>query len=70
MRFWKPADGMEPFIQFGSNCKIATGHAEWRLVRLGVRKASAPKPTAPFKITMSEPWPFVRPGLKYKPTRP
>lgn len=68
--FWKLADGTEPFIQFGSNCKNATGRAEWRSVRLGVRKASAPAPAAPVKITMSEPWPIVRPGLKYKPTRP
>ncbi len=68
--FWKPADGTEPFIQFGSTCKNATGSAEWRSVRLGVRKVSSPVAAAPVKITMSEPWPILRPGLKYKPTRP
>ena len=68
--FWKPADGTEPFIQFGSNCEHATGHAEWRSVRLGVRKVSAPVAAASVKITMSEPWPILRPDLKIKPTRP
>jgi hypothetical protein len=67
--FWKPADDAEPFIQFGSSCKIATGDAQWRAVRLGVRKA-APPAAAPVKIRMSEPWPIQRPDLKTKPTRP
>lgn len=67
--FWKPAEEAEPFIQFGSTCKLATGDAEWSSVRLGVRQASAPA-AAPVKITMSEPWPILRPDLKTKPTRP
>lgn len=68
--FWKPAEETEPFIQFGSSCKVATGDAVWRSVRLGVRKAAAPAAAAPVKITMSEPWPILRPDLKTKPTRP
>ncbi|HEV7405840.1 MAG TPA: sialidase family protein [Chthoniobacteraceae bacterium] len=67
--FWKPADSAEPFIQFGSTGKVATGDAQWRAVRLGVRKAAAPA-AVPVKITMSEPWPIQRLDLKTKPTRP
>lgn len=68
--FWKEAASSEPFIQFGSNSEKATGSAEWRSVRLGVRKAAAPPAAAPVKITVSEPWPITRPDLKIKPTRP
>jgi acetyl esterase/lipase len=68
--FWRKAPTLDPFIQFGSNSEKATGHAEWRSVRLGVRKTAAPQAAASVKITMSEPWPITRPDLKTKPTRP
>ncbi|MBL8826297.1 MAG: hypothetical protein JNM18_04880, partial [Planctomycetaceae bacterium] len=68
--FWKPAADAEPFIQFGSTSKVAMGEAEWKSVRLGVRKRSTPHVSDPVKITLSEPWPIPRPELKHKPTRP
>ncbi len=68
--FWKPADGATPFIQFGSTSEVATGAAEWKSVRLGVRRRSASRVLDPVKITLSEPWPIARPELKHKPTRP
>ncbi len=70
--FWKSADNVEPFIQFGSTCRRGQGDAEWRSVRLGVRRASRPvsAAAAPVKIKPSEPWPISRPDLPIKPTRP
>lgn len=68
--FWKAAPDSEAFIQFGSTCAKGTGRAEWRSVRLGLRKMEAPAKPAPVKITLSEPWPITRPDLKKKPTRP
>jgi hypothetical protein len=66
--FWKPADSPEPFIQFGSSAKAATGEAVWSAVKLGVRKASAPLPPDPVKLTISEPWQIPREDVKQ--TRP
>jgi acetyl esterase len=68
--FWKPAENAQLFIQFGSNSKGAKGDAQWRSVRLGVRKAAAPPAAPTAKITLSEPWPIARPDLERKPTRP
>jgi len=58
--FWKAADSPEPFIQFGSNAKTATGDAVWASVKLGVRKATAPPPAIPIKLTSGEPWAIPR----------
>lgn len=58
--FWKRADSPEPFIAFGSSAKTATGEALWASVKLGVRKASAPPPPDPVKLTVSEPWDLTR----------
>lgn len=66
--FWKPADSREPFIQFGSSAKTATGEAIWRSVRLGVRKPSGPLPQEPLKITASQPWDIRRDDVRQ--TRP
>ncbi len=66
--FWKPADSPEPFIQFGSSAKVATGEAIWSSVKLGVRKAAAPLPPDPVKLTISEPWLIPREDVKQ--TRP
>jgi hypothetical protein len=66
--FWKKADLSEPFIQFGSSAKAATGEAVWQSVKLGVRKASAPLPPSPLKITVSEPWEIKRDDIRQ--TRP
>lgn len=67
--FWKPAEPAEPFIQFGSSAKTATGTALWQAVRLGVRKrTAAPQPPPPVKITVSEPWQIPREEVKQ--TRP
>ena len=66
--FWKPADSPEPFIQFGSSAKTATGDALWASVRLGVRKASAPLAPDPVKITVSPSWEIPRDGVHQ--TRP
>lgn len=68
--FWKKVTSPEPFVQFGSNSEKATGHAEWRSVRLGVRKAAAPQIASPIRIRMSKTWLITRPDLKTKPTRP
>jgi len=54
--FWKAADSPEPFIQFGSSAKTATGDAVWASVKLGVRKPIAPLPTSVVKVTTGEPW--------------
>ena len=67
--FWKAAPSAEPFIQFGSNARYATGDAEWAFVRLGVRKAAAPAEKNPLKVTISEPWPIPR-DINPKQTRP
>lgn len=66
--FWKKADSPEPFIQFGSSAKAATGDALWSSVKLGVRKATAPLPSSPLKITVSEPWEIKRDDIRQ--TRP
>jgi photosystem II stability/assembly factor-like uncharacterized protein len=66
--FWKPADSPEPFIQFGSTAKTATGEAWWSSVKLGVREATTTAAPSPVKITVSEPWDMTRP--KVHQTRP
>ena len=66
--FWKPADSPEAFIQFGSSAKTATGEAIWQSVKLGTRKAAAPLPSSPLKITVSEPWEIKRDDIRQ--TRP
>lgn len=68
--FWKPSESGKAFIQFGSSSEDARGEAEWRSVRLGVRKASGPVAIAPVKITVSEPWMIKHPNPKVKVTRP
>lgn len=66
--FWKPATTPEPFIQFGSTAKTATGSAIWKSVKLGVRKPSAPLPKSPLKVTIGEPWQIPRDDIRQ--TRP
>ena len=66
--FWKPADSPEPFIQFGSSAKTATGEAIWKSVKLGTRKVTTPLPASPLKITVSEPWDIPRDDIRQ--TRP
>lgn len=66
--FWKSADSPEPFIQFGSTAKNATGEALWKSVRLGVRKSTSPPRPALVKLKLSEPWPVPRDDVKQ--TRP
>ena len=66
--FWKPADSPEPFIQFGSSAKAATGEAVWSSVKLGVRKATTPLPPDPLKLTLSDPWLIPREDVRQ--TRP
>lgn len=66
--FWKPAESPEPFIQFGSTAKTATGEAWWKSVKLGVRKAATAPIADPVKITVSEPWDMTRPDVRQ--TRP
>ncbi|MDZ4402855.1 sialidase family protein [Prosthecobacter sp.] len=66
--FWKLAESPEAFIQFGSSAKTATGSAIWQSVKLGVRKAAAPLPSSPLKITVSEPWEIKRDDIRQ--TRP
>lgn len=66
--FWKPADLPEPFIQFGSSARTATGDALWASVKLGVRKATAPPAGCPIKLTISQPWDIPRDGVRQ--TRP
>jgi acetyl esterase len=68
--FWKPAKDAQPFIRFGCLSDKANGDAEWRSVRLGLRKVSVTPALATAKIKLSEPWPIARPDLKTKPTRP
>lgn len=58
--FWKPATSPEPFIQFGSSAKTATGDALWTSVKLGVRKAAAVQLGDPVKITVTMPWDLTR----------
>jgi photosystem II stability/assembly factor-like uncharacterized protein len=58
--FWKPADSREPFIQFGSSAKTATGDALWASVKLGVRKAAAPPLPSPVRVTVSRSWDIPR----------
>lgn len=66
--FWKPADSAEPFIQFGSTAKAATGDAVWASVRLGVRKTTAALAPNPVKLTVSPAWDIPRDGVHQ--TRP
>lgn len=66
--FWKPADSPEPFIQFGSSARTATGESWWRSLRLGVRRSTAVAPSAPVKITLGESWQIPREEVKQ--TRP
>lgn len=66
--FWKPAASPEPFIQFGSTAKTATGDAHWEYVKLGVRKLTAPLKPSPVKVTISEPWEIKRDDVRQ--TRP
>lgn len=66
--FWKPADSPEPFIQFGSTAKTATGNALWLSVKLGVRKTAATPPRDPVKLTVGETWDIPRDDIKQ--TRP
>jgi photosystem II stability/assembly factor-like uncharacterized protein len=66
--FWKPASSPEPFIEFGSSAKTATGEAIWSSVKLGVRKPSASREPDPLKITVSPAWEIPREDVKQ--TRP
>ncbi|WP_395740435.1 exo-alpha-sialidase [Prosthecobacter sp.] len=66
--FWKPADSPQPFIQFGSSAKTATGEAVWSSVKLGVRKAAAPLPPDPVQLAVGESWLIPREDVKQ--TRP
>jgi photosystem II stability/assembly factor-like uncharacterized protein len=66
--FSKPAESPEPFIQFGSSAKTATGEALWESVKLGVRKPAAPSPRDPIRLTVSQPWEIRRDDAKQ--TRP
>jgi photosystem II stability/assembly factor-like uncharacterized protein len=66
--FWKKADSPEPFIQFGSSAKTATGEAVWQSVKLGVRKATVAPAKDPIKLTVSEPWEIKRDDIRQ--TRP
>ncbi|MBI5687340.1 MAG: exo-alpha-sialidase [Verrucomicrobia bacterium] len=66
--FWKPAASPEPFIQFGSTAKTATGNAHWEYVKLGVRKLTSPLKPSPLKVTISEPWEIKRDDVRQ--TRP
>ncbi|MFN0080279.1 MAG: hypothetical protein ACKVY0_27750 [Prosthecobacter sp.] len=66
--FWKPAESSEPFIQFGSSAKTATGEAIWQSVKLGVRKAASAAGSDPIKLTVSEPWEIKRDDIRQ--TRP
>ena len=66
--FWKPADSPEPFIQFGSSAKTATGEALWSRVKLGVRKASTAPAKDPIKISVGDP--MIIPREDVKQTRP
>lgn len=66
--FWKPADSPEPFIQFGSSARTATGEAFWASVKLGVRKASTSPASCPINITVGQPWDIPRDGVRQ--TRP
>jgi len=66
--FWKPADSSQPFIQFGSSAKVATGDAYWASVKLGVRKPTTTVKPIPLKVTIGEPWNIPREDVKQ--TRP
>jgi photosystem II stability/assembly factor-like uncharacterized protein len=66
--FWKPADSPEPFIQFGSTAKTATGDALWSSVKLGVRKASTAAAADPIKLSISTAWDIPRDDIRQ--TRP
>lgn len=66
--FWKAADSPEPFIQFGSSAKTATGEAWWQSVKLGVRKSTATPKPAPVRITLGQSWEVPREEVKQ--TRP
>ena len=67
--FWHPATSPEPFIEFGSHAKTATGDALWEYVKLGVRQPTTAQAPDPLNITISEPWPITeRPGVRE--TRP
>jgi len=66
--FWKAASSPEPFIQFGSSAKTATGSAIWQSVKLGVRKMTAAPKIDPIKLTVGEPWLVEREDIRQ--TRP
>jgi hypothetical protein len=66
--FWKPADSPEPFIQFGSSAKTATGDALWSSVKLGVRKTTAAPAADPIKLSVSPAWDITRDDIRQ--TRP
>ncbi|HYF35657.1 MAG TPA: hypothetical protein VD994_10235, partial [Prosthecobacter sp.] len=65
--FWKPAASPEPFIQFGSSAKTATGEAVWSSLKLGVRKMSAPAMRGPLKVTIGKPWDIPREVKQNRP---
>ncbi|MDB6140758.1 MAG: hypothetical protein JWO94_3830, partial [Verrucomicrobiaceae bacterium] len=66
--FWKEAESATPFIQFGSNARIATGDAFWASVKLGVRKPSGPVIADPLNVTLGKAWEIPREDVKQ--TRP
>ncbi len=66
--FWKPAESPQPFIQFGSNAKVATGDAHWASIKLGVRKATGPARPDPLQVTIGQAWDIPRDDARQ--TRP
>ena len=66
--FWQAASSPDPFIQFGSTAKTATGSASWASVRLGVRRPAQQPKAAPLKVTIGQPWDIPRSDVRQ--TRP
>lgn len=66
--FWRPSESKEPFLQFGSTAKRATGEAVWRSVRLGTRPMASPPAADPVKITIADQWEIPREEVRQ--TRP
>jgi len=66
--FWRPSGSSEPFLQFGSTAKAATGEALWRSVRLGTRPMASPPVEDPVRVTMGEAWDIPRSEVRQ--TRP
>lgn len=58
--FWKPADGVKPFLVFGSTTEKFSGAALWKSVKLGTRKRVAAVEPPKLKITIGEPWDITR----------